>query len=186
MIPDPLLAATSRDEWRAWLAAHHATASEVWLVFFKKHTGQPRVAYAEAVEEALCFGWIDSIVRRLDDERYAQKFTRRKPGSQWSASNLERIERLIAQGRMTPAGLAMVDPDAKPPKRFESGDELPAEVAVALRQSPRAWENFQNLAPSYRRDYVRWITEAKRPETRQRRLQKALELLAANQRLGMV
>jgi uncharacterized protein YdeI (YjbR/CyaY-like superfamily) len=183
--PDPLLHATTREEWRAWLAEHHATASEIWLVFAKKHTGAPSVPYAAAVEEALCFGWIDSIVRRLDDERHAQKFSPRKPGSQWSASNLERVARLAAEGRMTPAGLAKVDPLAKPAERFESGSPLPEAFARALADHPLAHEHFLRLAPSYQRDYVRWVTEAKKEETRARRLAEALRLLAANQKLGL-
>jgi uncharacterized protein YdeI (YjbR/CyaY-like superfamily) len=119
-----LLHVTSRDAWRAWLARHHDTKTEIWLVFHKKHTGQPGVAYGDAVEEALCFGWIDSIVRRLDEDRYAQKFTPRKPKSNWSDSNLRRFARMVGEGRMTAAGLAKGPPG--------STGAAPAAEAVAL------------------------------------------------------
>jgi uncharacterized protein YdeI (YjbR/CyaY-like superfamily) len=114
-----LLHVTNRQDWRAWLAEHHAAETEVWLVFAKQHTGKPRVSYDEAVEEALCYGWIDSIVRKMDDDHYAQKFTPRKDRTKWSASNLERVRRLLAEGQMTEAGIAVLhpDPDYQPPER---------------------------------------------------------------------
>jgi uncharacterized protein YdeI (YjbR/CyaY-like superfamily) len=99
----------TREEWRAWLAEHHAGASEVWLVAYKKHTARPSVPYEDAVEEALCFGWIDSTRKSIDEERSAQRFTPRRPGSNWSASNRQRVRRLIAAGQMTPAGMARVE-----------------------------------------------------------------------------
>lgn len=183
-----LLDVRHREDWRAWLEKHHATETEVWLVFHKKHTGIPRVPYDESVEEALCFGWIDSIARKLDEDRFAQKFTPRKDHSNWSALNLQRVERLIAAGRMTPAGLAKLDPavhSAPRPKRFEAGDEIPAFIAKALQAHPAAGEIFERLAPSHRRNYVRWITEAKKEETRLRRLQVALQMLERNEVLGL-
>lgn len=179
-----LLYVAAREEWRAWLEEHHATTAEVWLVFYKKHTGKPRVAYGDAVEEALCFGWIDSIARKLDDDRFAQKFTPRKDHGNWSALNLERMKRLIANGRMTPAGLAKFEP-APQPQRFESGAEIPSFIAEALRAHPAAAENFQRLAPSYQRNYIRWVIEAKKEETRQRRLQEAIEKLERDEKLGL-
>ncbi|HEV2851802.1 MAG TPA: YdeI/OmpD-associated family protein [Thermoanaerobaculia bacterium] len=174
----------TREEWRAWLQEHHARETEVWLVYPKKHTGKPRVSYDDAVEEALCFGWIDSIARRLDEDRYAQKFTPRRDTGNWSASNLKRMERLIAEGRMTPAGLAKFKPVAQPP-RYQSDSALPPFVEGALKENEAAYRNFQGLPPSHRRNYVRWITEAKKEETRQRRLQEALRLLENNQKLGI-
>ncbi len=100
--------ATHRHDWRAWLEENHHRETEIWLVFYKSHTGHPCVSYEDAVEEALCFGWIDSLVKRIDDDRYAQKFSPRKPGSKWSVSNRRRMAKLIREGRMTPAGLATV------------------------------------------------------------------------------
>jgi uncharacterized protein YdeI (YjbR/CyaY-like superfamily) len=180
-----LLHVTTREDWRAWLAEHHATETEVWLVFAKRHTGKPRVSYDEAVEEALCYGWIDSIVRKLDDDQYAQKFTPRKDRTKWSAPNLERVRRLLAEGRMTDAGIAVLhpDPDYRPPER--SGPEAPPYVEEALKRSPTAWDRFQRLAPSHRKNYVRWITEAKKEETRQRRLQEAVRMLEADIKPGL-
>src|SRR5438105_1352275 len=100
---------TSREEWRAWLTKHYQTEAEVWLIYYKKHTGQPRISYHQAVEEALCFGWIDSIVKRIDDDKFAQKFTPRRDGTTWSALNRRRLRQLIREGRMTEAGLAKID-----------------------------------------------------------------------------
>lgn len=186
MAPANLLYVPDREEWRAWLAAHHSTATEVWLVYYKKHTGKPRVPYDEAVEEALCFGWIDSIVRKIDDDRFAQKFTPRKDLRRWSALNLQRVERLIAEGRMTAAGLAKLQPVPQPPPpRFASGSAIPSFIDEALRGNEAAYRSFLGLAPSYQRNYIRWITEAKKDETRQRRLQEALQRLERNEKLGL-
>src|SRR5947209_19674397 len=100
---------TNRDDWRAWLVKNHETEKEVWLVYYKKHTGQPRIPYDDAVEEALCFGWIDSIVKRIDGEKFAQKFTPRQDCTRWSALNRRRVRKLIQAGRMTEAGLTKID-----------------------------------------------------------------------------
>jgi uncharacterized protein YdeI (YjbR/CyaY-like superfamily) len=189
-MPKPLYV-TTRDEWRAWLASHHASETEVWLIYFKEHTAKPRISYDHAVEEALCFGWIDSIVKRIDDERYAQKFTPRRDRTKWSASNKQRMRTLIRAGRMTKAGLAKFDRsllDEEPQTAKEPKKETPAIprfVKKALTASPKAWEFFQTLAPSYRRLYVKWILSAKKDETRKRRLQEALSLLRQNKKLGL-
>jgi len=172
---------TSREEWRAWLTKHHQSESEVWLIFYKKHTGRPRISYDHAVEEALCFGWIDSIVKRMDDEKFAQKFTPRRDGSRWSALNERRVRRLIREGRMTEAGLAKVDlatlgeePRTKP---GEGDVDIPRFVEQALMANAKAWKNFRGLTPSRRRAYIRLITDAKKEETRERRLREAISLL---------
>lgn len=180
---------TTRDEWRAWLAAHHETEREVWLIYYRKHSGKPRIPYDDAVEEALCFGWIDSIVQRIDDERFAQKFTPRRNTKRWSAANLERVRRLISNGQMTDAGLAKFDPPAanqlSPPMPPEGQTNVPAYIERAIKAHARAWKNFNSLAPSYRRQYVGWIASAKREQTRVKRLSEAIELLERNQKLGM-
>ncbi len=183
---------TTRPAWRAWLAAHHDRESEIWLIYSKRHTQQPRVEYAEAVEEALCFGWIDSIVRTIDADRYAQKFTPRKAKSKWSASNLERFARMVREGKMTAAGLAKAPPEeavAAAPKapagEGEGEDTVPSYIEEALRANGMAWTNFSRFAPSYRRLYVRWIEDAKREETRRKRLAEAVSLLERNQKLGL-
>lgn len=243
---------TSREEWRAWLTTHYQSETEVWLIFYKKHTGRPRISYDHAVEEALCFGWIDSIVKSMDAEKFAQKFTPRRDGSRWSELNRQRLHKLIREGRMTEAGLAKVDPvtlgeelhakpsaadtdvphvvklalmaNAKAWRNFRSltasrrrayirlimdakteetrerrvrqaislleqstgdPDEIPRFVRQALMAKATAWENFQNLAPSYRRHYVGWIMHAKKDETRERRLREAVALLEQNKKLGL-
>ena len=177
-----------RDSWRAWLEENHARETEVWLVYYKKHARRPRIPYDDAVEEALCFGWIDSTVRRLDEDRFLQRFTPRKDAGNWSESNRRRVRKLIAEGKMTEAGLAKIAdgildaPPAPKPERKEL--EVPRFISEALMKRRKAWENFNRLAPSYRREYVTWITEAKREETRERRLKEAVALLSDGKRLG--
>jgi uncharacterized protein YdeI (YjbR/CyaY-like superfamily) len=138
------------------------------------------------VQEALCVGWIDSLVRRLDAERYAQKFTPRKAGSSWSVTNRRRFAKLVAEGRMRPAGLAVGPPARRPtPAPRPAAPRVPAYLRRALRTDPRAWKSFNALAPSYRRLYVGWIDSAKREQTRRRRLAHAIEKLARGEKLGL-
>ena len=189
MIAMKTLHVTERDEWRAWLQANGGSEKEIWLVFYKRHTGRKRLEYGDAVEEAICFGWIDSIIRRLDDERYAQKFTPRRQGSRWSDLNIARAKKMTAAGRMTPAGSALVEPSrlrlppAKPAATAE--EKVPAYFLAALAADEKARSFFSNLAPSYRRLYVRWVDSAKKEETRRRRLAEALATLRAGRKLGM-
>ncbi len=189
MRPRKFLYVTKRDDWRAWLQKHQARETEIWLVYYKKHTGRIRIPYEDAVEEALCFGWIDSIVKRIDDERFAQKFTPRRNTAKWSALNKRRVRKLIKEGRMTESGLAKIDlqtsyeePPTGPRKRKL---QTPAFMKEAMTAHPRAWENFTNLAPSYRRNYIGWILAAKKEETRARRLKEVVELLKQNKKLGL-
>jgi uncharacterized protein YdeI (YjbR/CyaY-like superfamily) len=178
---------TTRADWRSWLAAHHDRETEIWLVYNKRHTGEPRVEYDDAVEEALCFGWIDSIVRTIDEDRYAQKFTPRKTKSKWSELNKERFARMVREGRMTPAGLAKSPPQEEggATAKLPAGDSVPSYIEEALRSNGLAWTNFSNLAPSYRRLYVRWIEDVKKEETRRKRLAEAVGLLEQNKKLGL-
>lgn len=178
-----LFDARNCEQWRKWLAQHHHSASEVWLVFYKG--GRPSIEYGAAVDEALCFGWIDSQIRRLDDHRYARKFTPRKLDSKWSTSNRKRYAQLEASGRLAPAGL-------KRPPTGRSGDapkpspsKIPPYIQRALEDRPKARDFFDSLAPSYRRLYIAWIDSAKRQETKIKRLREAVELLAAGTKLGM-
>lgn len=156
--PERLLYVQRRDEWRTWLREHHATEQEVWLVSYKKRPGRPGVPYDEAVEEALCFGWIDSVRKALDEDRSAQRFSPRKNPRNWTQLNLDRVQKLIQEGRMTDAGLAVLPPkDAPPPpERYEVSSPLPVMFAQALEANPTAAANFHKMAPSYRRDFVRW------------------------------
>ena len=173
------------DAWRAWLAKHHASETEVWLIFHKQHTGRPSVAYMDALDEALCFGWIDSLIRRIDDDRYARKFTPRKPDSKWSATNRRRFAELEACGRMTPAGLKRAPTDRGYEMPGPPPSTVPEYIEKALREQPAAGKFFETLAASYRNLYVRWIDSAKRPETKQKRLREAVSLLAHGKKLGL-
>lgn len=176
---------TNRDEWRKWLEKNYETEKEVWLLFYKKHTGRPTIPYDDAVEEAICFGWIDSIVKRIDDEKYVRKFTPRKNNSKWSDSNRKRARKMIHEGKMTEAGLKKIDVSelSKSPKPRPKL-VIPSYVKDAFMTND-VWENFCSLAPTYRNHYIGWITAAKREETRKRRLEEAVELLAQNKKLPM-
>ena len=153
----------SRRQWRAWLEKHHASSQGVWLVFHKAHTGVKSIRYEDTVREALCFGWIDSLVKRLDDDRYALKITPRQPASKWSNLNRKRWAELQAAGLLAPAGLAAAPTNHTYAPRPVIPD-LPAYIARALKENSRAWEFFRQLAPTYRRDFVVWIHTAKRAE----------------------
>jgi len=175
---------TSRDKWRDWLSTHGQSETEVWLIYYKKDSGRPRIPYDHAVEEALCFGWIDSIVKRMDDQKFAQKFTPRRAGSRWSALNTRRVRKLIQEGRMTEVGLAKVDAAILSDKaRAIPGDsdvDLPLFIKQALMSNATAWKNFRSLSPSRRNAYVRLITDAKKEETRDRRLLEVISRLEQN------
>ena len=172
------------EAWRAWLQAHHAASPGVWLVFHKRHTGVTCISYEASVRQALCFGWIDSLVRRLDEARYARKFTRRKTRSNWSPSNRRRWTELREDGLLAAAGLAAPPTDLRPEPRPEI-PELPAYIAAAFLAEPRAWRFFQQLAPTYRRHFVAWIHTAKRQATREKRIRESIALLAAGRKLGL-
>jgi uncharacterized protein YdeI (YjbR/CyaY-like superfamily) len=176
----------NREKWRRWLRKNHDAHKIVWLVFFKKHTGRKNITYAAAVEEALCFGWIDSLIKKLDEDRYARKFTPRTDTGKWSALNLKRVKRLIASGRMTKIGLAKVPSDVQPqPSASGRPVDPPLFLVKALKQHPAAWRFFNTLAPSYRRNYIGWVSSAKREETRKKRLDEAISLLSEGKKLGM-
>jgi uncharacterized protein YdeI (YjbR/CyaY-like superfamily) len=172
-------------QWRAWLAKHQDSESEVWLIFHKRHTGQASIAYEDAVNEALCFGWIDSLIKRLDDARYARKFTPRKPDSRWSTANRIRYARLRAAGRLTPAGLKLTPTDQSGDAPRPSVAKIPQYIQQALKSHPAARNYFEGLAPSYRRRYIGWIDSAKQQETKMRRLREAIDLLQAGKKLGL-
>ncbi len=178
------LRVTSRRQWRAWLAKHHTSSPGVWLVFYKAHTGVKSMPYEDAVREALCFGWIDSLVKRLDDDRFALKVTPRKPISKWSDLNRKRWRELKTAGALTSAGLAAAPTNNTYTAR-PAIPELPDYIAKALKANSKAWAFFQQLAPSYRRNFVVWIHIAKLPETRARRIRESISLLAAGKKLGL-
>lgn len=178
--------AEDRAAWRRWLGRHHATSGAVWLVIAKKGSGLETVSYEEAVEEALCFGWIDAKANTRDARSYRQWMAPRKPGSGWSASNKARVQRLLADGRMAPAGLAAIDA-AKADGSWTRLDashalEMPRDLAAALRAFPNARRHFDAFPPSARRAILEWIDGAKRPATRTRRVEETARLAEDNVR----
>lgn len=179
-----LLDVRTRAKWRAWLAKHHKSSRGVWFVFHKVHTGVKSLPYEAFVREALCFGWIDSLVKRLDDDRFAIKVTPRKATSKWSDINRRRWSELKTAKLLTSAGLA-----AAPTKNRYAPKpnipELPSYIGKAIKSKPEAWRFFQKLPRRERRNFVVWIHIAKRPETRARRIRESIALLAAGRKLGL-
>jgi uncharacterized protein YdeI (YjbR/CyaY-like superfamily) len=177
-------------EWRRWLENNHDKTSGVWLVFFKKKTGKPSIEYEAAVEDALSFGWIDSIIKNIDDQKYARKFTPRNEKSKWSELNKKRIEKLIKDKRITEFGLAKIETAKRngtwdKPDRQKIELNIPAEFQLALAQNKKARENFNQLAVTYQKQYIGWIAVAKKQETRVKRIKEAIELLAKGEKLGL-
>jgi uncharacterized protein YdeI (YjbR/CyaY-like superfamily) len=181
--------AANRDEWRAWLESHHQGETEVWLIYYRANSGVPSIPYEDSVEEALCFGWVDSIIQRIDEQCYGRKFTPRQPNSPWSPSNRRRVARLVQQGRMTAAGLAKipfpipaVEEGPLPP---HTPPPLSAELLEELQSHPQAWVFFQHLPPSHQRRHIDWIMDAKKDETRRKRLAESIALLEQGKELGL-
>jgi len=184
------ISVSDRKAWRDWLAENHASEKEVWLAYYKKHTGKATVAYLDSVKEALCFGWIDGLKRRIDEERYAHRFTPRKPTSKWSPKNIRLAQELIDSGEMTAAGMTAFEQRLSYEKGLQKmldAKEIPLnpETEKGSKSSTKAWRNFNQLAPGYRKQYVAWLQTAKKPETRERRLQEAIKMLEENQKPGM-
>lgn len=175
-------------DFRAWLSEHHATATEIGVVFHSKASGKPTMTWSDAVDQALCFGWIDSVARRLDETSRVQRFTPRKPKSNWSAVNIKKVEELTARGVMAPAGLAAFARREEARSGVYSYENRhlaaldPAREAV-FRADARAWEFFGRQPPSYRQTAIYWVMNAKRDETRSKRLAKLIEVSAARRRL---
>lgn len=170
---------TSSQEWRDWLAANHHHEEFIWVVFYKVSSDVPSLTWSEAVDEALCYGWIDSTKRPIDKERYKQYFTKRKPQSNWSKINKDKIEQLTAEGRMAEAGLQSVEV-AKQNGSWTILDEIealivPQDLEAALNAKPVAKEYFEGLSKSVKKMYLHWVMSAKRPETRQKRITEIVE-----------
>jgi uncharacterized protein YdeI (YjbR/CyaY-like superfamily) len=187
---DPTFFATP-DAFRAWLQEHHETESELLVGFHKKGSGRPSITWPESVDQALCFGWIDGVRRRIDDDSYSIRFTPRKPSSTWSAVNVRRMKELVEQGLATPAGRAAFERRADDKTAIYSYEQrraaqLEPEQERRFRANERAWSWFEAQAPSYRRTAIHWVTSAKRPETRERRLTQLIEDSEAGQRIGLV
>lgn len=180
----PAVYAKNRHVWRAWLEKNHSTEKKAWLIIYKKESATPSVYYPEAVEEALCFGWIDSKPNKRDGESYYLFFARRKPTSNWSKVNKQRVEKLVEQGLMTQAGMAMIEL-AKKTGTWEALEEVdnelvPDDLAAAFAHNKTAWKNFSAFPPSSKKIILEWVRSAKRPETRQKRIDEAVRLAAEN------
>jgi uncharacterized protein YdeI (YjbR/CyaY-like superfamily) len=180
----------TRKGLRDWLKQNHNKSSGIWLVFYKKHAGKSTLGYDEAVEEALCFGWIDSIIKKIDDESYVRKLSPRNPDSQWSELNRKRITKLINQGLMTQAGSEKVEAAKSSgawykPDRPQISFDIPEELENALAKNKKARNCFDQLAPSYRKQYIGWIKAAKMQDTRNRRIRESISLLEKGEKLGM-
>jgi uncharacterized protein YdeI (YjbR/CyaY-like superfamily) len=181
----------NRQEWRRWLEANSKKADGIWMKMYKKHTGKECVAYADAVEEALCFGWIDGKIRRIDDEYYIQYYTPRRSGSRWSKYNIERVEKLIREGKMTPDGMEAYNEIFKKPglvydNRKSGEPEIPVELLSGLKTNTKAYENFMNFPSSARRMYIEWYRYAKQDKTKIARIEKIIRRSELNERPGMM
>jgi uncharacterized protein YdeI (YjbR/CyaY-like superfamily) len=176
--PNTLYVSTP-EAWRQWLQENYKTATEIWLIYPRKHTGQPRIPYNDAVEEALCFGWIDSITRTIDEDHYSQRFTPRKPHSTYSQTNKERLRCLIAQEKVLPEVLAIVS------NLLEVEFVFPSGIEAALRANEQAWANFQSYSGAYQRIRVAYV-EAKRgkPEEFEKRLNHLLKMTEQDKQFG--
>jgi uncharacterized protein YdeI (YjbR/CyaY-like superfamily) len=177
----------SPDQFRAWLAKHHASESELLVGYYKKGTGKPSMTWAESVDEALCYGWIDGIRRGIDDERYSIRFTPRKRRSTWSAVNIKRVGELTAEGRMQPAGLAAFEARDEGNSAIYSHEQteqsLPAADEAQLRANPAAWTYWEAQPRTYRKSATWWVVSAKKEETRTRRLAALIDYSAKGERI---
>jgi len=174
-----LLYVTNRREWRDWLKKHYKLEKEVWLVYYKKHTGKPRIPYNDAVEEALCFGWIDSTVRRIDEDRFAQRFSLRNPKTPYSQANKERLRELVKQGKVVDEVLATLG------DLVGEQSEIPPDILDAIKANEEAWENYQRLSQPYIRIRIAFIDGARnRPQEFKKRLRYFIEMTGKNKQFG--
>ncbi len=189
MEPEYALFFKSRAEWQSWLERNHATSTELWLGFYKKHAGKGWLQLDDAVEEAICFGWIDGKLRRIDDEKHVVRFSPRRRGSVWSKINRERAERMMEEGKMTSVGLGKVE-EAKQSGRWEAAysskerPKLPKDLREALTRNSQAWKNFNQFSNSQQFMYVYWVIEAKTESTRKKRIEEVVERSGRNEKPG--
>lgn len=177
---ETMLHVTDRKEWRAWLKQNYKSEKEIWLVYYKKHTGKPRIAYNDAVEEALCFGWIDSTVRTVDENRFAQRFSTRNPKSQYSQANRERLVVLAKEGKIV-KDVRQTLGDLTEKAEFK----IPQDILKELKANKKAWKNFQGFSSSYKRIRIAFIDAArKRPEVFEKRLKYFVLMTEKNRRFG--
>jgi len=183
---------STRGQWRKWLAENRDKEKNgIWLVFYRKEAGRPTLGYEDSVEEALCFGWIDSIIKRIDGNKYCRKFTPRKDDSRWSNTNKKRVEKIIKEGRMTEFGLAKIEAA----KKLGSWDmaprpvinmDVPQDLLEALARNKKAKDFFELLVPTYQRHFIGWIASAKKPGTRAKRVKESMALLGRGEKLGLI
>jgi uncharacterized protein YdeI (YjbR/CyaY-like superfamily) len=184
----PELYFETRDKWRAWLSENHDKSKGIWLLFYKKESGKPSLTYEETVEEALCFGWIDGIIKNLDEKRYVRKIMPRTNPFKWSATNRKRVERLIESGLMTEIGLSKIGDYSKTGKLIWPEDSIvhpplvsfTPEMVELLKQNPVAFSNYNKLSASHQKRYILWIMSAKQEDTRKKRMKEAIPLLEKN------
>jgi uncharacterized protein YdeI (YjbR/CyaY-like superfamily) len=183
----------NRNDWRQWLRENHDTKKEVWLIYYKTNTGKVTISYEDSVEEALCFGWVDSIIKKIDDRKFARKFTPRTSKSTWSETNKKRAEKMIREGKMTEIGLTRIREAKDSGEWFKKPVSalykkkllIPSYLRDALAANKKALDNFSKMAESYQRNLVGWIESGKKEATRRKRLTEAITLLEQNKKLGM-
>jgi uncharacterized protein YdeI (YjbR/CyaY-like superfamily) len=182
---------TTREEWRSWLEANNRKEREIWLVYYKRHTCKPRIPYDDAVEEAICFGWIDSIIKRIDENTYCQKYTPRRKKSKWSRKNVERAKKMISLGRMAEPGLLSFNETKEDPSLIikpedqHSFIEIPDDLKTELHNARDAFSNFISFPKSYRKMCIGWISAAKKTDTRQRRIAEVVNKSAKGEKIGL-
>jgi uncharacterized protein YdeI (YjbR/CyaY-like superfamily) len=176
----------TREEWRRWLEENHKSCDGIWFTYYKKPSGKPSVPYNDAVEEALCFGWIDGKIKRINDDYYVQWFTPRRKGSRWSALNLSRAGKLIKLNLMMPPGLKEYELADKNDVKSETSSVMPDDLLNALKDNDVACKNFLNFPPSCRKMYILWVNDAKREDTRKNRIIKVVERSEKNIKAGIL
>ncbi|MBN1232558.1 MAG: YdeI/OmpD-associated family protein [Candidatus Coatesbacteria bacterium] len=181
---------SDRNEWENWLAGNSDNKKEIWLIFYKKSSLKTSISYSDALDVALCYGWIDSIIKRLDDEKYLRKFTVRKNRSKWSVANIKRVKKLISEGRMREEGMKVFDKkllniDLKESPKKTMPEE-PPDLMEVLSSNEKALKFYLKLTPSNKRNYINWINDAKKEETRKRRIKKFFSMLKRNEKPGMI
>lgn len=185
----PSLQVSCRQEWRSWLEANHATAKEIWLVIHKKRFAEKGVILQDAMEEAVCFGWVDSVMHGVDAEKIILRFSPRRKGAAWAMSNIKRVEKMIAEGKMTPAGMAAVEEAQQNGEweaaiRREDTSIIPLDLQQVFAVDETAQQHFEQLPRSQKKQFLGWISEAKTPATRQRRINETIKRLSENKKAG--
>jgi uncharacterized protein YdeI (YjbR/CyaY-like superfamily) len=186
-LPTPNIHPSNRKEWRAWLKKNHKKEKKVYLILYKRHTGKPTITHKESMEEAICFGWIDTIVKKIDDARYTRCFVQRNSNSRWSNATQRYAQALVKQKKMAAYGLKMYQEGLQKPvidHDLPKNPDTPEELTKALNlpKNKKAKENFHTFAPSYRRHYIYWIEKAKRPETKNKRILEVIKRAKENKK----